>query len=274
MKKKAICVLGVAIMVTGMAACKNKENTAKTDTEQMNVETEAVNNDTAEVIAYQSKLISLGDYKGLSYTDESGREPTDEEVEEEMQAILAWYEDGELTDVWVQENLELDSVDEFREITRQNLMEVYDTQVWRAAARELYLAVADGSEFEMDETEVSTERNDYIWSYQQMADAAEMSYEEYIPEATGMTVEEFETKAGESAEQVIKVELIAEAIAEAEQLDVEGSYDEIAGKIVEEEGFDSIEDLEQSAGGKGAVMSEVRYRLVAQFLMDEGVAVK
>lgn len=274
MKRRVIEILCAALVLGSVAACGTKEDTATPGTEQLAEETEVTTEDDTQIPVYQSKVVSLGNYKDLSYTDESGREPTDEEVEEEMQAILAWYEDSELTDEWVQENLELDSVEAFRENTRESLKEVYNIQARKTAIRELYSAVIENSEFELDETEVNTQRNDYIWGYQQMADAADMSYEDYISDTMGMTVEEFETKAGESAEQVVEVEVIACAIADAESLDVEAAYDEIAAQIVEEEGFDSVEELENQAGGKSAVSEEVRYRLVGQFLMEHGEAVQ
>ena len=53
-----------------------------------------------------------------------------------------------------------------------------------------------------------------------------------------------------------------------------GSYDEVAGQIAEEEGFDSAEELEKNSGGRTKVLEEVRYRMIAQFLMDEGIASK
>lgn len=266
-----ICVLGAALLF-GTASCGREQNGDASDLAQTENDGKTETADGVESGGHASRLLSLGNYKGLSYTDGSGREPTEAEVEEEMQAILAWFEDGELTDAWVQENLELASVDDFRENTKKSLREVYDAQAWKASAAELYGAVIAESTFELDETEVSTERNDYLYAYQQMAEAAGMSYAEFIPEATGMTVEQFETEAGASAEQVICVELVAEAIAEKEGLSVEDAYDETAAQIVEAEGFDSVEAFEREAGGKGDVAEEVRYRLVAQFLMEAGNA--
>lgn len=273
MKKGKYIVTGVlvSVLVLGAASCGTQgESDSKPAQTERTEETETPAADGAQTGGHASRLLSLGDYRGLSYTDESGREPTEAEVAEEMQAILAWFEDGELTDAWVRENLELESVEAFRENTRESLREVYDQRAWKASAAELYGAVIAASTFELDETEVSTERNDYLYAYQQMAEAAGMSYADYVPEATGMTVEQFETEAGASAEQVICVELVAEAIAEKEGLSAEDAYDEIAAQIVEEEGFDSVSDFEASAGGRGAVMEEVRYRLVARFLMEEG----
>lgn len=271
MKRQITAVLCAVVMLYGMTACGAEKDSVKVSgTEQTKENVEQAVDD----ITYRSKIISLGTYKGLTYQDGSGRIPTDQEVEEEMQAILLWYEDGELTDEWVKKQLGLNSVDEFREITRQNLQDVYDRQAWKDAAVELYSAVMDDSEFEMDEAEVEEERDAYIESYRQMAENMDMSYEQYIQNELGISADIFEKNAKESAEQVIKVALIADAVAKAEHLDVVGSYDEIVGQIMEEEEFDSVDAFEQNMGGKAAALEEVRYRLVAQFMMDKGLASK
>ena len=271
MKRQITAVLCAAVMLYGMTACGAEKDSVKVSgTEQTKENVEQAVDD----ITYRSKIISLGTYKGLTYRDGSGRIPTDKEVEEEMQAILLWYEDGELTDEWVKKQLGINSVDEFREITRQNLQDVYDRQAWKDAAVELYSAVMNDSEFEMDEAEVEAQRDDFIAVYKQVAEAVNASYEQYVSDETGMTVEKFEKTAEESAEQAIKAELVAAAVEEAEKIDVLGSYDEAAGQIAEEEGFDSAEELEKNSGGRTKVLEEVRYRMIAQFLMDEGIASK
>lgn len=172
MKRRVIEILCAALVLGSVAACGTKENTegtAEAGTETV-IATESGGSTTSEKkIAYNSKLVTLGEYKGLSYTDMSDREPTDEEVEAEMQGILSMFDGGELTDEWVQENLEMDSVEAFREDTKKNLKEVYEQQAWKQAARELYAKVIESSEFDMDETDVNTERNDYLLAYQEAA---------------------------------------------------------------------------------------------------------
>lgn len=265
MRYKIFSALCVMVLACCMTACRAEENSASQDAEQV---TEVIED--GGMPTYQSRLVSLGEYKGLSYTEESDRAATDEETQEEMEAILAWYEDGELTDEWVQENLKLDSVEAFRENTRKSLTEMYQMQARKKAMRELYYAVIETSEFEMDETDVNTQRNDYIWVYQQMAEEMGISYEECVEEVTGLTVEEFEANAAVSAEQVVQVQLVAEAIVEAEALDVEASYEEITADILREEGLDSVKELEKQIGGKSALLEEVRYRLVGQYLLEWG----
>ena len=277
MKRRVIEILCATLVLSSVAACGTKENTedvAEAGTETV-IATESGETTTSEKkITYNSKLVTLGEYKGLSYTDTSDREPTDEEVEAEMQGILSMFDGGELTDEWVQENLEMDSVEAFREDTRKNLKEVYEQQAWKQAARELYAKVLESSEFDMDETDVNTERNDYLLAYQEAAASCNVSYEQYVTDNTGMTLEEFETKAGESAEQVIKVALVAKAIVEQENIDVDAHYDEVVGQIVEEQGYDTASDFEDDMEGKDAVLEEVRYRLAAQAMMDAGTPVQ
>ncbi len=220
-----------------------------------------------------SSVTKLGTYTGLSYTDESGRVPTDEEVQEEMEAILLWFQDAELTEDWVKENLDFDSIDDFREDTRQNLMEVYDERAWKASAKELFETVISDSEFDLSDEDLKTIYNRYKNTYQQYADMLELTLEEYVTQELGTDMETFEKEGMNASEMVLKTKLVADAIVKAESLDYDASYEEIANQIVDEEGYDSLADLEEAAGGKEGLRDEVTYRMAAQFMMEHATPI-
>lgn len=220
-----------------------------------------------------SSVTKLGTYTGLSYTDGSGRVPTDEEVQEEMEAILLWFEDAELTEDWVKENLDFDSIDDFREDTRHNLMTVYDERAWKASAKELFETVIADSEFDLSDADLETVYKRYENTYQQYADMLDLTLEEYVTQELGTDMEQFQKDGEDAAEMVLKTKLVADAIAKAENLDYDASYEEIANQIVAEEGYDSLTDLEEAAGGKEELRDEVTYRMAAQFMMEQATPV-
>lgn len=220
-----------------------------------------------------SSVTKLGTYTGLSYTDESGRIPTDDEVQEEMEAILLWFQDAELTEDWVKENLDFDSIDDFREDTRQNLMEVYDERAWKASAKELFETVIADSEFDLSDEDLKTIYKRYKNTYQQYADVLELTLEEYVAQELGTDMETFEKEGMNASEMVLKTKLVADAIAKAENLDYDASYGEIANQIVDEEGYDSLADLEEAAGGKEGLRDEVTYRMAAKFMMEHATPI-
>ena len=81
MKKKLLTMLLAGCMVLSLAACGSKE--AENQTE------EAVTEESAEESAIgTSKIVELGEYKGLAYTPVDAT-VTDEEVEYEVQYLLS-----------------------------------------------------------------------------------------------------------------------------------------------------------------------------------------
>lgn len=265
MKKGIIGAIGVWLLV-GVCACGSSAdaNGNQTDSALHSTEREE----------YASRLVSLGEYKGLSYAAYGERVPTEAEVEEEMLAILGWFENAELTDEFVKEHLDFASVEEFRLDTEKNLREVYEEQDWSAAATELFEQVMADSRFEMAQEDVEAESREYLESIRQAAEENDISYEEYVESVYGITVEELEAKAAESAEKVVQVSLTAEAIVEQEKLDVEAAYPTIVQQMADEDGWDSVETLETAAGGRESIEKEVVYRMAAEFMMEQGTPVR
>ena len=89
----------------------------------------------------------------------------------------------------------------------------------------------------------------------------------------GTTVEEYEENVRKIAEQVVQVGLVAEGIVEQERMDVDAAYDRVAQQMMEEDGWDTVEEMEQEMGGRSAVEQEVIYRIAAEYMMEQGTAV-
>lgn len=265
MKKKFYAGLA-AVLVLMAGACGNGQSAEVPDTE---AESAGMESDESGSV-YESKLVSLGEYKGLTYTYDSDREPTDDEVEEEMNNILLWFEDAELTDEWVKENLDFDTVEDFRVDTAKNLKDVYAQRSWDDAAMELFDQVAANSQFEMVQTDIDTLSAGYMKSYRQSAETVEMSLEDFAENELKISVEELEENCKTAASQVIEVELLADAMIEKESLNPEASYQEVAEKLANQEGIENLEEFEQAVGGKARVMREVKHYIVTEYMMEQG----
>lgn len=266
MKRRWICAFCCVGMFLLAGGCASSDGDDMAD-EYIDMDTEV-----AERMKFSSRLVSLGTYKGLTYNDLGDTEPSDEEVEDEMLTILEWFEGGELTDGFLSENLGYDSVEEFREETKKNLRQAYEQERFNDAAAQLYREVVNGSEFEMDSFDIEVLCMSYVEEYRFEAQESDMDYGEYLTEVLETTEEELEAGLREAAEEIIQVSLVMEAIAEAENFDAESAYDEIAEQFAEQDGYDSVEQMEEFAGGREAVKEEILYYMVAQFMMEHATA--
>ena len=194
------------------------------------------------VSSYESKVVSLGNYKNLSYHYDGERQPTDEEVDAEMEAILYWFEDGEMTEEFVQERLGYDSIDGFRAETIANLRAVYQENAHKATGMELMNQVIETSEFELSEKDIERQYEDFMQLHRLQAKAGDMELEEYAVTWMEMSLEELEAYSKEAAEQVVCVGILTQAIAEAEHLDAEAAYERIGTRLAAKHGFDTIEE--------------------------------
>lgn len=246
------------------AGCAN-ETSERVESTESTEET-----DTILVSSYESKVVSLGNYKNLSYHYDGERQPTDEEVDAEMEAILYWFEDGELTEEFVQERLGYDSIDAFRAETIANLRAVYQENAHKATGMELMDQVIETSKFDLSEKDIERQYEDYMQLHRLQAKAGDMELEEYALTWMEMSLEELEAYSREAAERVVCVGLLSEAIAEVENLDVGGAYETIGNRLAAKHGFDTIEELETELGGRDAMLEEIQYELVIDFMMEHG----
>lgn len=83
MKKRWILVLAFAVILTLTAGCGGKKE----------VETEDAQEETAAGEGYKSKVVKLGNYKGVK-AEAVSTEVTEEEIQAEIDALLAFYPDS------------------------------------------------------------------------------------------------------------------------------------------------------------------------------------
>ncbi len=209
--------------------------------------------------------IRLGQYKGL-YVDRGSYEVTDEEVSDELDMLANAYvnPDGtipELTDDFIREisggqyndmaaytaALEDEIVSEYEEF--------YELQYYEDL---LNLAIDNAEvlrDFPSDYLQKKTERS--MISALKYAQSLNMTFEDFVNEKMGLTVEEFNREAIEYAGVAAKKSMVIAAIAKAEDISVSDEeiqkaideYVEIGAFESEEafrrEGEESMEDLKE-----------------------------
>ncbi len=143
------------------------------------------------------------------------------------------------------------TVDEYREYVRGQLEETKKTEAESAKRSELVeMAVENAQVKECPAELVEQYKNEYVSYYEQYAQYFGMEMEEFLASyMNSMTVEDLYKEAQEYGEDAAKHMLVICAIAKAEGFDnVEDGYTEKVEKYAQDNGFDSVEAIEEAYG--------------------------
>ena len=209
--------------------------------------------------------IRLGQYKGL-YVDRGSYEVTDEEVSDELDMLANAYvnPDGtipELTDDFIREisGGQYDDMATYTAALEDEIVSEYEEFYELQYYEDLLNLAIDNAEvlrdFPSDYLQKKTERS--MISALKYAQSLNMTFEDFVNEKMGLTVEEFNREAIEYAGVAAKKSMVIAAIAKAEDISVSDEeiqkaideYVEIGAFESEEafrrEGEESMEDLKE-----------------------------
>ena len=183
--------------------------------------------------------IRLGQYKGLSVKRLS-YEVTDEEIDDELDMLANAYAepDGtvpEITDEFINRISEgqYKSVDEYEAALVDQMRSEYDEFYELQYYEDIWNQAVDNAtvikDFPKEYLQKKTERS--IISARKYAQSLNMSFEDFVSEKMGLTVDEFNAQAIEYAEVAAKESMVLAAIAKAENITV--SDEEIEKAIKE-----------------------------------------
>ncbi len=183
--------------------------------------------------------IRLGQYKGLS-VEKASYVVTEEAMQDELDMLVNAYADKDgnvpdLTDDFIREI----SAGEYADLAAYKLAleeemkseydEFYELQYYE----DLWNLAVDNAEvikdFPDDYLRKKTERS--VISAQKYAQSLDMTFEDFVNEKMGLTVEEFNRQAIDYAKTAAKESMVLEAIARAENITV---TDEEIEKAIEE----------------------------------------
>lgn len=200
------------------------------------------------------EYIRLGQYKGLS-VERSSYEVTEEEMQDELDMLANAYAepDGtvpELTDDFIKEISGGKYADlaaytaALEDEMKSEYEEFYELQYYE----DLWNMAVDNAEvikdFPQEYLRKKTERS--IISARKYAQSLDMSFEDFVDQKMGLSVEEFNKEAIEYAEVAAKESMVCAAIAKAENITV---TDEDVQKAIKEYidigAFESEEEFEK-----------------------------
>ena len=173
----------------------------------------------------------------------------------------------ELTEEWVKENTEYDTVEEFEESVRADLQAQYDSEAELQAAADVINEGVMQAEFSsLPEDEYQSVFDESLASYQDMADMFGISLEELYE-----TYDLSEEAIADEAEQMVKTQLFLSAVALTEDLTLtrEDILD-VADRYYEGAGYDTAEDMLEEYGTEGLAPTALEQKIGA-FLLEHAV---
>jgi len=180
-------------------------------------------------------------------------------IEEKKEAVL--------NDSFVQRMSDFTTVDEFRADTMADMEAQKESQADQKIENDAFLAAIENTEFEVNQEAVEQLYNNQLNYYESMIQMYGMTMEDYAS-MYGMTEEEFKNEMKTSSELAVKQQLLVEAIAEQEGLQVEESDREA---LAEQYGMD-VKSLQDTYGAEAVDENAMMYKVVA--LIKENAVVK
>ncbi len=191
----------------------------------------------------------------------------------------------ELTDEWAAENTEYDTAEDYRASVREELEEMAHSDALYDAHAQLTTQLVENAEVTFDEDLIETLAEQRIQSMKEIAEAEDLSYEEYLGTYYGMDEESYNEQAVEEVKDEQKRSAVIAAFAQAEQVDLSQEaylayleetalmYGYESGEAYLEElsmwGFDSYvrESFEEEA--VGAKLMEMAEEVPAEEMSEE-----
>lgn len=122
--------------------------------------------------------------------------------------------------------------------------------------------------------EVDEVKEQLIQQYKDIAESYGMEYEDLITQQSGMSVEDFEKKAKEAAENSVKQKLVAEVIAEKEKLmPSDDEFKKEYEKMAEQYGYEDVDAMKEVAD-EDTLKTIVVQNIVKEWIADNCVQVE
>ena len=152
----------------------------------------------------------------------------------------------EITDAFIAEKTDFDTVDAYKEDIRKTLQSSYDATIASQLETDVMAAIVADSTFHMD---LSQEVNAYAANmksmYEAYANMYGVSLDVYINAMFGMSLSAFNEELPKSADQIVKGYYAMLAVADAENMKVsDAEYEEYAEQMMLDYGYESLEAME------------------------------
>lgn len=180
----------------------------------------------------------------------------------------------ELTDEFVKENLEYDTVEAYRESVAEAIRASKQEEALAQKDYDVLTAIIENCEFQVSQAEIQAEKEEMIAANESAAASYGIDMETYLSFFLGgMSQEEFEQQCEETSELRIKSALIVEAVTKEEGISVtEEEYAREAQALMGDYGFTDLTEFENTYT-REAIEENIVYNKTVDFLVEQAVEI-
>ena len=177
-------------------------------------------------------------------------------------------EQAELTDEFVSQISDCQTVDEYRQMVREALETSRENEREQNRRNAVWDKVLENAQVVAYNSGEVQEIVDQYTSYDQSAARDfEMSLEDYVQTYQGVTMDEYTAAIEDIAKQEIKERLVIDAIAQAENINGDNATDEEIQKCSQQQGYDAVDAYKRDRGSDG-MAEDVKGLRVVDFVVD------
>lgn len=176
----------------------------------------------------------------------------------------------ELDDEFAAEVSEFDTLAEYKEDVKKNLLEKREKDVKNAKEDAVVDAIIENASMDIPDAMVETQQRQMIQEFAQNIQAQGLSIDQYF-QFTGLTAEKMMEQVKPQAEKRIKSRLVLEAVAKAENIVAsDEDFDNEVAKMAEMYKMES-DKIKESIGeeGKKQLMEDLAVSKAAEFVVNE-----
>lgn len=178
----------------------------------------------------------------------------------------------ELTDTFIADNTEFDTLDAYKENIRTTLQSSYDSAIETQFEADIVDAIIADAEFHMDLTpEIDSYINNSLSMYESYASTYGVTLEVYINAMFGMSLSTFYEELPKSAEQIVKRYYVMLAVAHAENMEIsELQYRTYVAEMMYDYGYETREALEADYSPKN-LENSLLYEQAFAFVLENAI---
>ena len=176
----------------------------------------------------------------------------------------------ELDDEFAAEVSEFDTLAEYKEDVKKNLLEKREKDVKNAKEDAVVDAIIENASMDIPDAMIETQQRQMIQEFAQNIQAQGLSIDQYF-QFTGLTAEKMMEQVKPQAEKRIKSRLVVEAVAKAENIVAsDEDFDNEVAKMAEMYKMES-DKIKESIGeeGKKQLMEDLAVSKAAEFVVNE-----
>lgn len=178
----------------------------------------------------------------------------------------------ELTDTFIAESTDFDTLSAYKEDIRATLQSSYDAAIESQFESDVIDVIIADATFHMDITpEINAYINNSMSMYQTYASNYGISLETFINARFGMSLSTFNEELPKTAEQIVKRYYVVLAVADAENMEIsELEYRSYVAEMMNDYGYETREALEADYSPK-SLENSLLYERAFAFILENAI---